>query len=178
MAGRLGRAALRPPPGYSTWAIRAAAFWLLLFAISAVVTNMTNTAVVRALSKLALAGAPTVARNFDDLCSQDVDFVLYEHMNRWLPARRSAFCTSKTFLDGPAKGLAAELAHAGRLEATVSIVALGAVRLEVYCVNGTQDGAVNPDVVFRAEAGIVYQQLCSRDDAGVLARSSILTRNH
>lgn len=88
-------------------------------------------------------------------------------MIRWLPAGRSAFCSSKMFLAGPAKGVTAELAHAGPLKATLSTVALGAVRLEFYCANGTQERTVDGDVVFHAEAGVLYQQLCTPDDGGV-----------
>ena len=160
---------LRPSPGYSASAIKAAVPWLLLFALSAVAANVTNAAVVRALSRVpAFAEAPTAARGFDDLCGQDADFVLYEHMNRWLPAGRSAFCSSKTYMDGPAKGLAAELAHAGRLEARVSVTALGAVRLEFYCADATQERTVDGDAVFRTEAGVLYQQLCTPHDGSEL----------
>jgi NAD(P)-dependent dehydrogenase (short-subunit alcohol dehydrogenase family) len=163
----------------SAAAIKAAASWLLVVVLSAVAANMANTAVVRALSKVpALAEAPIVARGFDDLCSQDVDFVLYEHMNRWLPAGRSAFCSSKTFLEGPARGLAAELARAGRPEATVSMMTLGAVRLELYCANGTQERAVDGDVVFRADPGVLYQQSCNQNGGSLTGRDSIDARNH
>jgi NAD(P)-dependent dehydrogenase (short-subunit alcohol dehydrogenase family) len=160
---------LRPSPGYSASAVKAAVPWLLLFAISAVAANLTNTAVARALSRVpAFAEGPTVARGFDDLCGQDVDFVLYERINRWLPAGRSAFCSSKMYMDGPAKGLAAELAHAGRLEARVSVTALGAVRLEFYCADGRQERIVGGDAVFRTEARVLYQQLCTPPDGSEL----------
>jgi hypothetical protein len=141
--------------------------WLLALVVSTSLAYLFNAAAIGSLS----AATPqselgsTVDEDARDPCRLDVDGALYATVDWWLPGGRSAYCSARAnpaLPDRYRDWIVDRLAHAGNLEATITVADLGNIHIELYCANGSQSRQISAHADSTSAAGThaLYERVC------------------
>jgi hypothetical protein len=151
-----------PVSGVAHWTQKALP-WAGVLALAMSLAYAMNVAVVGAFSATPPSPAtPGAAGEAINPCTLDADGALYSRWDWWQPAGKTTFCRGQDYpgVAGRAE-MAMQLGPAGRLLASITFVAPGDTRVDLYCATSTIQRSSDAEFVAPAETRDLYEQVCT-----------------